>query len=358
MDHLDIARLLDARRSQIIDHTVASLLEDPFWRKRFGSGIAERLALDFDLNLANLAKGIRYRSPMLLDDHMLWRRKQLLGWGCSTGHAREVFAHKWAAISEYMPREALPMIYDYIQSAMHALDYTIPNVHAVAAVHDQLAEDLVCLSYDSHWHWQAAYGAQQRTQMLHDTWFLIDYTIDALGNKSDQTLGRYLCWKRDDNLTRGLATTHMQQLVWLLAEAARQRLQPGPLAEMQAMLEKGVAYLFYNNESCRVLMAAQDQIVAEVAQQLTFAGLAPQPHQAALEIGWYLSYLNDSLAHNDAEPLINYTRWMQHWFASQGLPDAPLRQSYAAIGTALERYLPQYAARDAGAVLHAAQNVL
>lgn len=358
MDHLTIAKQLDTQRTQVVDQTVAMALQNQFWTARFGSGIGERLALDFDLNLAALAKAIRYRSPMIFDDHVVWRRNQIVGFGCASGHLREIFGYKWAAINTTLPAEMLPTIYDYIQSGMQALTYPLPGAQQLAAAHEQLAESLTAASFDQSWHWQAAYGADGRAAALHDNWFLIDYALDAIGARNPEILGRYVRYQRDTNYARGLSSIHMQQLLWLATEAAEQSVAPSAAADLRRVMEAAAGFLAHDSESCHALMAAQDQIVQEVAAQLMYTGMAPRPEYAAMEIGWYLAYLSDSLARHDPACLIGYTRWMQHYFADQGLPDTPLRQSYSAIAGAAERYLPQYAAIDVRAILNAAQQAL
>jgi hypothetical protein len=358
MDHLSISKLLDTHRPQLANQTAALVLQNPFWIERFGEGFRERISLDIDLNLAAVAKAIRYRSPMILDDHVLWRRNQILGFGCSTGHVREIFGAKWSAASALMPAETLPTIYDYLQSSMRALAYQSAAAQQAAQAHEQIVEDLVGATFDASWHWQAAYSQDGREALQRDLWFLIDYAIDAVGQKSADNLGRHVRYRRDANLARGLSSIHMQQLIWLAAQSAEQRLAPAAASELRRTLESVVGHLSYDREGCTALVAVQEQIVADVAQELTFAGLAPQPEYAAMEVGWYLAYLNDSMASQDPTSMVGYTRWMQHYFASQGLPDTPLRQSYAAIANSLDRYLPQYAAQDARSIISAAQRVL
>jgi hypothetical protein len=358
MDHLTIAKLLDTHRTRIVDQTVALAQQNPFWEDRFGPGITERLALDFDLNLANLAKGIRYRSPMIFDDHALWRRNQILSFGCSTGHFREMFGYKWAAINQMMPSETLPTIYDYMQSGMAAVMPRSANLQQVIAAQDELAEMVVAATFDESWHWQAAYAQEGREKAVRDAWFLFDYAVDSLEGGKLEVLGRHVRSLRDRLGARGLSTIHIQQLLWLAAHIAEQRLAPGAGADMRKAFESASGHLAYDSEGCNALLAAQEQIVAEVAHELTYAGLAPQPEYAAMEVGWYLAYLNDSMAANDPSSFVNYARWMQHYFASQGLPDTPLRQSFSALSSSLERYLPQYAANDARSIITAAQRAL
>jgi hypothetical protein len=357
MDHLTIAKLLDTHRTQVVDHAVALALQNPFWAGRFGPDFGERLALDCDLNLATLAKAIRYRSPMIFDDHARWRRGQIQGFGCSTGHLREIFGYKWAAISQLLPPDSLPTIYDFLQSGLAAVLPESPVLQQIVAAQDQLAEELAAATFDLSWHWQAAYADHGRERAVRDAWFLFDYAMDAHGGRIEH-LGRHVRAQRDHLSVRGLSTTHVQQLLWLAAHVAEQRLAPAPASELGQLFAAAAGYLAPDSEGCGALLAAQDQVVAEVAQELASAGLAPQPEHAALEVGWYLAYLNDSMAARDPARLLGYARWMQHFFASQGLPDTPVRHSLGALSSSLERHLPQYIADDARAVLAAAQRAL
>ena len=358
MDHMTIAKMLDTYRPQLVARTVALVSLNPFWVERFGEGFSERMALDADANLAALAKSIRYRSPMMIDDHVRWRRNQIIGFGCATGHVREIFSYKWTAATEIMPAESHPIIYEYIQSSMQALAYPMQVAQDLAAGHEALAASLTAVCFDTNWHWQAAYGVDGRPQVMSDCWFLIDYAIDTIGQNNPDIVGKYVRQWRNTLQRRGLSTVHIQQAIWLATEQAQQQLSPKAASELRRVLDQAATYVLPNRESTQALLAAQDQIVYEVATYLSSVGLAPQPEYAAMEIGWYLAYLNDGVEQADPSGLQNYTRWMQHWFASQGLPDTPLRQSYAAIEGTLERYLPQYAANDARAVLQASQRMM
>jgi hypothetical protein len=358
MDHLAIAKLLDTYRPQVIDQAVALALQNPFWEARFGSGFGERLALDCDLNLAAIAKSIRYRSPMIIDDHVLWRRNQIIGFGCSTGHVREIFACKWAAISAVLPPEAQPTIYDYMQSGMRALTYPNAVVREIAEQHDLLAEAITAETFDQSWHWQMAYAEGGRSAALRANWFLVDYAIDALGGHNLELLGKHVRAQRDQLRASGLSTIHMQQILWVATQVAEARCSPAAASELRRAFEAAANYLSYNSESCRALMTAQEPIVLEVASELVYAGFAAQPEYAAMEVGWYLAYLTDDMAAGDPHGLLTYTRWMQHYFANQGLPDTSMRHCYSALSSAVERHLPQYAAHEAQSMLSAAQRAL
>lgn len=358
MDHLEIAKLLDTRRFSIVEQVTDETMHHPFWNERFGEVVREKIAFDNDHSLLSLIKAIRYRSPMILDDYVVWLRKTLVKLRCSSGQVRESFSHIWSVVAAHMPAETHPVIHDYIVSALQALAYPNASAQRIAASHNELADALLSETFDHNWHWQAAYNEEGRERAAYDAWYCVDYVIDALGMSDGEVLARHLRWMRDRNIKRGLSTIHMQQMIWLLAEAGERLLPPAVANDLRRVLEAGAAHLVYDRENCRALMAVQDQIVGEVAGQLVYAGLAPQADHAAMEIGWYLAYINDGLATSDPTGLVSYTRWMQYWFASQGMPDTPLRQSYAALGDALERHLPQYAAHDARAILHAAQSLL
>jgi hypothetical protein len=358
IDQMEVARLLEDRRGRIVEQVVSEMLTDSFWTERFGQGINQRLLADIDLNIAILIKAVRYRSPMIIEDHMLWRRNLVVPLGCSSGRLRETFARIWNAVAAQLPDWAVPAIHSNILASMQAIAYTSASSQSVVAVHDQLAEDLVAATYDQHWHWQAAYSDVGRQGVSYDAWFFIDYVNDALGYKQPDLAARQARWQRDRNYQRGLCTTHMQQWLWLLSEICERRLPPAAAAEVRQALETSSSFLPHDSEPNRALLAVQDRIVSEVAQHLVAQGLAAHPDQAAMEIGWYMAYLGDSLARKSPDLLRGYTRWMQHWLASQGLPDTPLRQSYAALNAALSHYLPEYAARDACAIIQASQSAL
>jgi hypothetical protein len=358
MDNLLIAKHIDSQRTQIVDRAVVLTLHSPFWAERFGPGIGERLAIDFDMNLAAVSKAIRYRSPMILNDHMRWRRGQIIGLGCSTGHLREALGYKWSAISTLLPQGALPTIRDYLELAASSLAYPLPAARAVAAAHDQLAEALTAASFDTSWHWQVAYGEAGRAAALRDSRFLFAYAIDALGSQQPAVLDGHIRYRRDGYLAAGLSSIHIQQLLWLAGQIAEAHLAPGPAAELCNLLEAAAGFLGYESESCAALVAAQERIVAEVAEELIASGLAAQPELAAVEVSWYLAYLTDSLAARDPAGLVGYARWMRHYFAAQGMPDTRMHKSFSALDGSLGRHLPRHTANAARGIIGAAQLVL
>lgn len=122
MDHLVVAGHLDSRRTQIVDRAVVLSLRSPLWAEALGPEAGERLALDYDLNLAALSKAIRYRSPLILCDHVRSRCAQLIKQGYSSRHLREALSYKWSAISVLLPQEALPTIAAYLEMAIHMIE--------------------------------------------------------------------------------------------------------------------------------------------------------------------------------------------------------------------------------------------
>jgi hypothetical protein len=357
MDRIDIAKLFDSVRNQIRDEVVGLILKQSFWQQRFGYQIAERLTLDMDGSLVALSKSIRYGSPMLFADHIRWQRDQFQGMGCSTGHVREICTYIWNVASACFPNQTLSAISVPVQAALDGLSYA-GAAQSLGALHAELAEALVAATVDVHWHWQAIYGPGGRDRALYEAWFFIDYVIDAMGSGKPDILRQELIRMRQDLVARGLSTLHVRQLAWLLDQAVGARLPAEAAMGLRSTLEAALPVLDDTAEGCQALLNAQEQIVADVAYQLAAAGLSPQDEQTHAEIGWYLAYLADSLATGTPGPLTSYTRWMQQWLLSQGLPDTLLRHSYEALVAAIGRHLPERAARDASTALQAAQRLL
>jgi len=358
MENFDIVQGLEDRRLAIVEDTVQQAMGEPFWAQRFGEGIHVRLKLDIDRNLGVLIQSIRYRSPMIFEDHTRWRRDQIRGFGCSTGHIREMYGNLWRAIARHTPEQWQPFIFGYMQSALEGLIFAGAAPRAVAEQQTHLAEDLARATFDQHWHWQAAYGADGRARLAYEFWYLVDYLVDALGINSTATLGQHVQWQRELWMRRGLCTGHMQHALWLLGEALAARLGPGPAEEARRALTAAGAALAYQRESCQALQSIQAELIGLTAERLMAAGIAPGGAETTTEAGWYVAYLIDSVAAGVPDPLLSYTRWMQHWLAHQGLPDSPLRLSYEALGEAIARLAPEYAAQEALAVLQVAQRAL
>jgi hypothetical protein len=242
-------------------------------------------------------------------------------------------------------------------SAFQALLYQHPQLEQIADDHDRIAEELAKACYDAHWDWQTAYQASGRAQMYLDAWWCIDYLIDAVGFNNPQLFGNHLVWMRARARTLGLATVHIQQLVWFLAELLMQRLGE-QAAEVRHILETGLASLDYDNDACRALLAAQDNIIADVAAQLVEHQLAKRPEYAAFEAGWYVSYLYDCLASGDAGSLVNYAEWMRRGFELLGRPGDALNLIFGALQQAVTQYLPPDAAEQATAMIQASQQTV
>ncbi|MCG8348569.1 MAG: hypothetical protein MI924_12430 [Chloroflexales bacterium] len=354
MDYVEIGSLIDAHRAQILTKVAQAHLEDPYLVERFGADIEKKIAIDTRQNLAALGKAIRYHSPMILDDYLVWRRQTMVNMNGSTGLVRKNFTLIWSVASDYLAPDALTVIHNYIQSALHALQYARTSTKYLTAAQNQLTEALVATTYDNHWIWQNAYHAHGRVRALREIWWYLDYLNDALGMNNPEVLGRQLRWMRERAVERGLATIHIQQLLWFLAEIAERHLPPEPVGDMQRMLRNCLNFLAYDNSSCVVLIASQDRIVADAAQQFVVQGLAPRLEHAAIEVGSYLAYLYDCLAKTSAASLIRYTNWLRPRLAQLGRSDATLAQSYAMIEQALQAHLPEPIAQEASALLQAA----
>lgn len=358
MKHLEIAQLLESRQRQIVDDVVEATMKNSFWIERFGEEVREKILFDTEYNVSTIVKAARYRSPMILEDYVLWLRKTLVDLRCSTGMVRETFVTVWNAISAHMPSESLPLIYRYIVGAVDRLAYDNPAAQQLSAVHEQLAGTWATRIYEQHWHWQAAYGRDGQARVRYECWMCLDYLIDSLGMHNEHVLIRHVLWERDRTLQRGLSTTHIQHWLWTLAGLVEEQLPPNVIDGVSRVLQTCAASLLHESESYRALLSAQDTIVSEVAQTLVAHRHVSSPEQAAMDTGWYLAYLGDSVARRDSAYLVGYTRWMQHWCARAGMPDTVIRTSYQAIAESVERHLPRYAAHEARTILQAANQVL
>lgn len=357
MDQMEIARLLDADRTPIVSEAVASIMQIPFFAARFAGIGRKRMMIDMDANFAAVIKAIRYRSPMILDDHIVWRRNMLIERHCSTGIVRRSFEELLAVIATRAPEDSLPLLREYFDSAAQALVYPGANIRHLAAAHEQLAEDLTVASYDNHWEWQAAYQADGRARALDDIWWCIDYLVDALGGDSPAILGNHLRWMRDRMIERGLATIHLRQLLWFLTDVVDRRLPPGPAGDARRMLEQSAELLDYDRKSCRALLAVQEHIIAEAAGRLAAEGLTLEEGVEG-ELGWCLSYLYDCLASDDPASLLRYTSWMRYWLKRIDLPDAALLPIYQALEQSIRQVLPEPIAAEANALLDVVQQAL
>lgn len=354
MDQREIANLLDARRLQIQEYVVARTMENAFWEERFGPGVRGHIVFDHEHNMASITKAVRYRSPMILTDYVRWLRTTLIDNACSTGMVRETFAYIWDALVAYMPEASHPVLYQPLQAAMHQLTYENAHARQLASLHEHLVEDLTVQVYDSQWHWQMAYGDAGRARARYDIWLMLDYLIDALGTGNNQVVIRHVLWLRERNGQRGLSTTHIQQFLWMLTSLLEQRTPPATASATRQMLSACAAGLLYDNQVYHALLQAQDAVVQEAAHTLSSQGVLPQSEQTAMEIGWYLAYLGDSLGRQDPAPLLGYTRWVQRWFASYGLSPNTLRQTYEVLHSLLERHLPPFAVGPARSMVQAA----
>jgi hypothetical protein len=351
MNHLEIAKLLEMSRGDVATLAATQMVGNPFFAERFHDMSADRLATDFENDVSGIIKAIRYRSPMILEDHLVWRRTTWLANRGSTGLVRQGIACIWSGATTHMPKEAQNLIHEHLASAMRVLAYPSPTVQQIAAAHDQLVDEVIVETYDAHWHWRMAYTSDGRVRAMHDVWMGVDYLIDALGSNNPHILGDYVRWMRDRVIGRGLSTTHMQHLLWLLASVGERVLPPRAAGETSRMLQTCASLLMREHETCRLLTSIQDSIASEVAAQLASYGFGGSFTQAVVDVGWYLSYINDSIATNNPALFANYVRWMQHWLADARLPDTTLRQSCALIEAALQRHLPPDAAEEACAIL-------
>lgn len=358
METLEIVRSLETHRQQIVEETVQQALTTPFWVQRFGEDIHVRLTLDMDRNIGVLIQSIRYRSPMIFEDHTRWRRDQIQGFGCASGHLRELYGHMWQAMTRHIPANWHATLSDYMQSALDGLVYPGAASRALAEQQTLVAADLATATFDRHWHWQAAYSTDGRPQLLYDLWYLLDYLVDSLGAAGAATFGAHLRWLRQELIRRGLSTAHVQQLVWLLTTVLEARLDPGAAEKARHILLEAMSTLLYPNESCLVIQSAQSDLIGPIANRLIATGFAPNHSDTAIEASWYVAYLLESLAANSPEPLFGYMRWVQHWLEDQGLPDGPLRLSLETLHNTLQSALPEPIAREAGSILRAARQAL
>jgi hypothetical protein len=351
MDRNEIARRLDENRETIVERVVTAMLRNSFWVQRYGAAIQERLRTDIGVNLQTMSKAIRYRSPMIFDDHMRWRRNLVLDLGTSTGRIRETLLLQWQAISELLPSEILPLVMPYVQSAVDSLSYDNPAAQQIVAAHELLVEDLLSATFDAQWQWQAAYETTGRSQAQSDAWYVIDFLIDSVGHFRPDPLVGHVMKVMKQEPSSGLSSTHYQQQLWLLAQAAERRITPEYVGEPTRILMTAAAALAPEDDASRALAAAQDSIIQDVTNQIIARGLSATPAQTATDIGWMLAYLRDSIAQNDPHQFVAYTQLMQRHAGNEG--QTFLYQSYQALDNALATYLPAQVAYSARTILRA-----
>ncbi len=353
MDHRNIATMLEASRPRIIERVVNQTLQNPFWEERYGARVRENILFDTDHNIAALTKAIRYRSQVMFDDYLAWLRTTLIRHHCSTGMLNETFAYIWQAIQSELPYEAYAPLFAYIEAGLNRLRYSQPAIQEIVGMHEQLAEDLTRHTFDAQWHWQRAYATSGRARCVYDVWLMLDFMIDALGQNDPQVAVQHILWLRDFLLPRGLSTTHMQQLLWLLTGMLEQQVSPAAASDARRVLSTAASAMLYDDAAYHALLGTQDALVQEIAHMLA-------PHDALgaerlmQETGWYVAYLGDALGVHQAEPLVRYVSDLHQAGADLYI----MQQHLAAIHEAVAWHLPAYALAEAQGFVQAAGSVL
>lgn len=353
MDHRTIATMLEASRHRIIERVIHETMQNPFWVERYGVGVRDKILFDTEHNIAALIKAIRYRSQVMLDDYLAWLRTTLVRHRCSTGMLNETFAYIWNALQAELPYEAYAPLFAYIEAGLNGLRYSQPTIQEIVSLHEQLAEELARHTFDMQWHWQRAYASSGRARCLYDMWLLLDFVIDALGQNDPQVAVQHILWLREFLLPKGLSTTHMQQLLWLLTGILEQRVSPAAASDARRVLATAASALLYDDAAYHALLGEQDALVQEIAHMLV-------PHDALgaerlmQETGWYVAYLGDALGLHQAEPLVRYVSDLHQ----AGADPSMLQQHLAATHEAVARHLPAYALAEAQGFVQAAGSVL
>ncbi|NJK81246.1 MAG: hypothetical protein HC914_15715 [Chloroflexaceae bacterium] len=354
MNHYEVIHLLESQHTSIRDDVVAATMNNPFWRERFGEEVYQKIIFDTEHNLATLMKAIRYQSPMILSDYILWLRKTLVDLRCSTGMVRETFFYIWNAVAHNLPADAHTMIYQYIQLATQKLNYSKELTTQLGVAHEKLAEALTRQTYDAHWHWQMAYGPDGRAQLRHDTWLCIDYLIDAVGMMDEHIMSRHMRWMRERAVQRGLTTVHVQHFLWFMSTVIESQLPAHTIGEAQRILQASSFALMYEEPAYQALLEAQNALVGNVVHRLGTSAGSARPDQLAMEVGWYVAYLGETLVHPNTNRLSIYSQWLKQHLS---MPAATLNAHYSALLEALAQHLPTDTARQAAKLVQAAQRV-
>lgn len=353
MDHRNIATVLEASRSRIIERVAQETMQNPFWVERYGAGVRDKIVFDAEHNVAALTKAVRYRSQVILDDYLAWLRKTLIRHHCSTGMINETFAYVWNAIQIELPYEAHAPLFAYIEAGMQQLRYSQPALQELMAIHEQLAEELARHTFDSQWHWQRAYATSGRARCVYDLWLMLDFMIDSLGQNDPQVAVQHILWLRNFMLSRGLSTTHMQQLLWLVTGLLEQQVSPAAASDARRALATAASALLYDDAAYHALLGSQDVLVQEVAEELaTHAGVGVE--QLLQETGWYVAYLGDALGLHSADPLVRYVADLHQ----AGADPYTIQQHLAATHNAVARHLPAFALAEAQGFMQAAGSVV
>lgn len=192
------------------------LLENPFWKARYGER-AERFGKeDNGYHLDYLAESVRADDVEVMKRYARWLQSVLNSRGMCTRHLDENFA---LMIEELTAMGlANPEVTAHLEAARAALRYDPGAARAIQDAAPALVEAISEELYRRHPEW-SSHDERQRGHCRNDVGYQLDYLADAVAMNRPELYVRFVTWTAGFMASRGFGPRHLHQSIALVGEA-------------------------------------------------------------------------------------------------------------------------------------------
>lgn len=205
---------IEAAADALTDRVLAEMLENTFWRERFGERAQKHGRQDGLFHIKYLSEALRTGEATVMEQYARWLQQVLTTRGMCTRHLDENFERLAKAIGETIPGSA-PAI-AMLDAARGALRYAEGTpARRVQDATAAIAASVAGALYAKHPEWPETY----RARCTDDLSYHLCYAADALALAMPNVFASYLGWIGEFLERRKVPRMHLDESVAALRSA-------------------------------------------------------------------------------------------------------------------------------------------
>lgn len=235
----ELSQLLSLHGARISFEVVNQMYRNPFWKARFGDRGRRFAEEDGRFHVQYLVQALEARDAAPLTSYARWVQGVLTSRGMCTRH----LADNLRLLGMALQAEGYPEIgeaQDYLDQAVRALRYSVPEAGEVQDRAEELAGSAVETLLTAHPDWAPLPTSKDRCR--DDALYHLSYLADAIASAQPALFSSYGVWIAGFLEGFGVPRAHTTAMLDALSQAAGS-LSPKAASAARRVLEAGLSRL-------------------------------------------------------------------------------------------------------------------
>ncbi|NDJ61863.1 MAG: hypothetical protein GYB67_12105, partial [Chloroflexi bacterium] len=308
-----LAAEISEHKHEIASYATDQTLKAAYWDLRYGE--MGRVSC-FNDNLKNIevfSLAVRNNSPMIAETHVLWLRDLHINLGMCTTFVAQAFTHMQTAAAEILSPDAASALKLVLDRSKNAMVYTDPLCREITKHQDAIVEVVVNAMYTSIPYWRVRYGDTGRAACGIDTYYNVNYLVDALGRDNTKGILIHTAWMRDFLISRGMCSEYYITAWSVLADAIVAVIPVQYHDRIRKLVQLVIDNMRYKADFEGLILNQRDTILDQVAARVYDGSpglkLRFTRHDYSQDMHYRLSYLVDAVCQDQREIITDYLNW-------------------------------------------------